>query len=244
MLQRFLGGVRRRFSTGASFNILFENDSCVVLSRPVTQFQQNQSLLGCKKTGEAAIIDAGGRPSPFIEAAERKGLEVWHLLQTHGHIDHVSGLKETKELLPAALLYLHPDDLPVYDSVSEQSRMFGVDCDLPLPDIDKHLEDGMTITVGEIDLEVVHTPGHSPGHVIFVNRQHQFVIGGDLLFENSIGRTDLPLCDSSAMENSIRKLYNLGLSDDCLVFPGHMSMTTLGEERKNNQFVQMWVRDE
>ena len=150
-------------TSGATFNVMYENDAVVVLSRPVTSFQMNQSLVGCKRTGEAAIVDAGGRPAPFIEAAERKGLQIWHLLQTHAHIDHVSGLKATKEALPAALVYLHPLDLPVYESVPQQSQMFGVHCELPLPDIDKDLENGATLSVGEIDLEVVLTPGHSPG---------------------------------------------------------------------------------
>ena len=150
-------------TSGATFNVMYENDDVVILSRPVTTFQMNQSLVGCKRTGEAAIVDAGGRPAPFMEAAERKGLQIWHLLQTHAHIDHVSGLKATKEALPAALVYLHPLDLPVYESVPQQSQMFGVDCELPLPDIDKDLVNGATVSVGEIDLEVVLTPGHSPG---------------------------------------------------------------------------------
>lgn len=230
-------------TSGASFNVIFENDDVVILSRSVTNFQMNQSLIGCKKTGEAAIVDAGGRPAPFLEAAERKGLQIWHILQTHAHIDHVSGLKETKKLLPAALVYLHPLDLPVYESVPQQSQMFGVECDLPLPEIEKSLEDGETISIGEINLEVVLTPGHSPGHCIFVNKEHQFIIGGDLLFQSSIGRTDLPLCVPSDMEDSIRKLYAIpDLDDDCLVIPGHMGVTTLGTERKQNQYVQMWVK--
>ena len=155
-------------TSGATFNVMYENDDVVILSRPVTTFQMNQSLVGCKRTGEAAIVDAGGRPAPFMEAAERKGLQIWHLLQTHAHIDHVSGLKATKEALPAALVYLHPLDLPVYESVPQQSQMFGVDCELPLPDIDKDLVNGATVSVGEIDLEVVLTPGHSPGKLFFV----------------------------------------------------------------------------
>ena len=230
-------------SSGASFNVVLENDSVVILTRPVTDFQMNQSLIGCKNTGEAAVVDCGGKPAPFMEAAERKGLQIWHLLQTHAHIDHVSGLKETKEKLPAALVYLHPLDLPVYDSVPQQSQMFGVSCDLPLPKIEQYLEDGTSIHVGEIKLDVILTPGHSPGHCVFVNKEHQFIVGGDLLFQNSIGRTDLPLCNPSDMEESIRKLYSIpDVNDDCLVIPGHMGCTTLGTERQSNPFVKMWVK--
>ena len=228
--------------TGPTFNVLLENDDVIILSRPVTQFQQNQSLVGCKRTGEAAIVDAGGRPAPFVEVAERKNLQIWHLLQTHAHIDHVSGLKETKDILPAAWIYLHPLDLPVYESVTEQAQMFGVECDVPLPEVDRSLKDGQDVMVGDLTLEVHHTPGHSPGHCIFVSKEHQFIIGGDLLFQQSVGRTDLPLCDPAAMEESVRKLYAIpGLQDDCLVCPGHMGVTTLGQERKMNPFVKMWV---
>ena len=180
---------------------------------------------------------------PFVSAADKLGYEIWHLLQTHAHIDHVSGLKETKEKLPAALIYLHPLEIPVYDSVAQQSQMFGVPCELPLPDVDVDLKDGETIRVGEIELDVCLTPGHSPGHCIFSNKKHQFIIGGDLLFQGSIGRTDLPLCDASAMEDSIRKLYDLpGMEEDCIVLPGHMGVTTLGIERESNPYVKMWVK--
>ena len=232
--------------SGASFDVPLDTADVVILSRPVTMFQMNQLLLGCKRSGEAAIVDAGGKPAPFIEAGERHNLQVWHILQTHAHIDHVSGLKETKEKLPAARICLHPLDKPVYDSAEQQAQMFGVpfEGNGPLPPIDRDLVDGETLSVGDIQLTVHHLPGHSPGHVVFVSVEHGFVIGGDLLFQGSVGRTDLPLCDPEAMSKSIRKLYDIeGLDDDTLVLTGHMGHTTLGAERRTNPFVQSWLAD-
>lgn len=229
-------------NSGATFNVPLENDKVVIFSRPVTAFQMNQLLVCCKQSSEAAIVDAGGAPAPFIECAERHNMQIWHLLQTHAHIDHVSGLKETKEKLPNAHLYLHPLDKSVYDSVEQQSHMFGVPFDGPLPDIDRNLSDGEKLYVGDIELKCHHLPGHSPGHVIFVSADHGFVIGGDLLFQGSVGRTDLPMCDPEAMAESIRKLYDIeDLGDDTIVLTGHMGHTTLGAERRSNPFVQSWL---
>ena len=195
--------------SGASFDVPLDTADVVILSRPVTMFQMNQLLLGCKNSGEAALVDAGGAPAAFIEAGERHNLQIWHVLQTHAHIDHISGLKETKEKLPSARIYLHPLDKPVYDSAEQQGQMFGVPFEGPLPPIDQDLADGDLLRVGEIELTVHHLPGHSPGHVVFVSVEHGFVIGGDLLFQGSVGRTDLPLCDAEAMSASICKLYEI-----------------------------------
>lgn len=193
-------------------------------------------------TGQAAIIDSGGAPEPFVAAAEALGLEVTELLQTHAHIDHVSGLKATKELLPAAALRLHPDDSQVYAEAEQWAAMFGVPLEGPLPAIDADLVDGEPVRVGDIELVPVHTPGHCPGHCVLVCSEHQFVAGGDLLFQGSVGRTDLPLCDPEAMEASLRRLYAVpGLGPDCLVLPGHGESTTLGAERATNGYVKAWV---
>ena len=230
--------------SNASFEVPLNTNDVVILSRPVTMFQMNQLLLGCKRSGEAALVDAGGVPAPWIECAERHNLQIWHVLQTHAHIDHISGLKETKEKLPNARIYLHPLDKPVYDSAEQQGQMFGVPFDGPLPPIDADLADGDKLLVGDIELTCHHLPGHSPGHVVFSSVDHGFVIGGDLLFQGSVGRTDLPLCDPEAMAQSIKKLYQIeGLSDDTLVLTGHMGHTTLGTERRTNPFVQCWLAD-
>ena len=207
----------------------------------------NQLLLGCKQSGEAAIVDAGGTPAPFVEAAERHGMQIWHVIQTHAHLDHISALKDTLDALPAAKCYLHPLEAPVYESVAQQADMFGVPLDAPLPDREEHttpIADGDTLRVGDIALRAHHTPGHAPGHVVFSSTEHQFVVGGDLLFEGSIGRTDLPFCDPDAMAESIRKLYAIeGLGHDCIVLPGHMGITTLGRERAGNPFVGSYLRE-
>ena len=131
----------------------------------------------------------------------------------------------------------------MYDSVEQQAQMFGVPMfDGPLPPIDHDLADGEKLHVGDIQLECHHLPGHSPGHVAFVSTEHDFVIGGDLLFQGSVGRTDLPLCDPEAMALSVCKLFQIeGLSDSTLVLTGHMGHTTLGAERQTNPFVRSWL---
>lgn len=223
-------------------HVVLENDSVVVLSRPVTVYQQNQSLVGCKRTGEAALVDCGGHPRPFLEAAEIFGLNITGILQTHAHVDHVAGLGDTRAALPDAPLHLHPLDDPVYESVPQAALDFGVDLESPLPPVDIPLQDRQTLRIGEMEMEVRHTPGHSPGHCVFVCRKHQFVIGGDLLFRGSVGRTDLPLSDPRDMEESIRVLYGIdGLDSDCLILPGHTETTTLGTERRTNPFVKAWL---
>lgn len=224
-------------------SIVLQGDECVVMSMPVTPFQQNQSLVGCKKTGVAALFDAGGHPEPFISAAKELGMTIEQIFQTHAHIDHVAGLKRTKEELKDAPIFLHVDELPVYESVEQQARMFQTECDGPLPPVDKWLEDDGTISIGELTFRTFHTPGHSPGHIIFVSETtKQFIIGGDLIFNGSIGRTDLPGSDENAMKKSIQKLYALeGVQQDCLVFPGHGDAFTLSSQQTSNPFVQHWV---
>lgn len=218
-------------------NVLLENDHIVIVSQPVGPFAMNQMLVGCKRTNTAALIDAGAPPQPFINAAKERGLEITHLLQTHAHIDHVAGLNETKAELPLPL-HLHKDDLPVYENVPAQAKMLphlGLSIS-KLPEIDHFYTDGETISVGELQFHVMHTPGHCPGHVCLYEESTRVLIGGDLLFRQSIGRTDLPLCDPQKMMQSLQRVMQL--PDDVMVFPGHMGPTTIGFERKMNPFLQ------
>lgn len=218
-------------------NVLLENEHIVIVSQPVGPFAMNQLLVGCKRTHNAALIDAGAAPDDFIRAAADHGLTITHLLQTHAHIDHVAGLPETKKALPLPL-HLHKEDLPVYQQVPLQAKMLphlGLSIGA-LPDIDHFYTDGETISVGELSFEILHTPGHSPGHVCLYAKEARVLIGGDLLFRQSIGRTDLPLCDPQKMMHSLRRVMEL--PDDVMVFPGHMEPTTIGFERRMNPFLQ------
>lgn len=218
-------------------NVLLENDHIVIVSQPVGPFAMNQALVGCKRTHTAALIDSGASPDAFIRAAEERDLTITHLLQTHAHIDHVAGLEETKRKLPLPL-YLHKDDLPVYHAVPQQAKMMpqlGLSIG-PLPPIDHYYTNDEILSIGALRFQVMHTPGHAPGHVCLYEKDQRVLIGGDLLFRQSIGRTDLPLCDPQKMMESLKRV--LELPDDVMVFPGHMGPTTIGFERKMNPFLQ------
>lgn len=218
-------------------NVLLENDHIVIVSQPVGPFAMNQMLVGCKSTNTAALIDSGDSPDPFIRAADERSLTITHLLQTHAHIDHVAGLEETKQKLPLPL-YLHKDDLPVYEAVPAQAKMLpqlGLNIG-PLPAIDHYYTNDEILSVGDLQFKIMHTPGHAPGHVCLYEKDQRVLIGGDLLFRQSIGRTDLPLCDPQKMMESLARVITL--PDDVMVFPGHMGPTTIGFERKMNPFLQ------
>lgn len=213
---------------------LIETDHVVIFSRAVGPFAMNQSLIACKTTGKAALVDSGDAPDLFIAAAKAHNLEIEYLLQTHAHIDHVAGLAATKRALPLPL-YLHKDDLPIYEFIPQQAKMYGFPVEA-LPPIDHHYEDGDVLEVGDLRLEVMHTPGHAPGHVCLYERTRGILIGGDLLFRQSIGRTDLPLCDPQAMMRSLARVMQL--PDNVVVLPGHMEPTTIGYERTMNPFLK------
>ena len=200
----------------------------------VTKFQMNQYLLGCLRSGKAAIFDTGCCRAS-METAKNLGLQIEYLFQTHAHIDHIAGLAEIKESALADVpIYLHPADLPWYLACERQAEIFGMHLRQP-PPIDVELCDGDVLSVGAIELKVIHTPGHCPGHVCFYNEQHGFLIAGDLLFRGSVGRTDFPLSDPAAMKESIRKIMRL--PDETRVFPGHMMPTSIGHERRHNPHV-------
>lgn len=200
----------------------------------VTPFQMNQYLLGCARTGKAAIIDTGCATAS-LATAKAHGLTIEYLLQTHAHIDHIAGLAEIKqETLPDAPIYLHPEDLPWYRAADKQAEMFGIPLRQP-PEIDVELQNGDVVSIGEIELKVIHTPGHCPGHVCFYNEHHEFLLAGDLLFRGSVGRTDFPMSDPSAMRESLRTIMRL--PDRTKVFAGHMMPTSIGHERTRNPHV-------
>mmetsp|Transcript_38769 Transcript_38769/g.91551 ORF Transcript_38769/g.91551 Transcript_38769/m.91551 type:complete len:273 (+) Transcript_38769:65-883(+) len=237
-----LKGSGRRFSGSSQwwqdrtirFGHGFGDTQCILSYEIVTPFQMNQYLLGCTKTGKAALIDTGDAHAS-LETAKNFGFSIEMLLQTHAHIDHIAGLADIKSNLKEAKIHLHPADFPWYNAADDQARFFGMPLKQP-PKVDVQLADGDTVMVGEIELRVLHTPGHCPGHVCFYCKDHGFLIAGDTLFSGSIGRTDFPLSDPSEMRKSLQKLFQL--PDSTKVFSGHMEPTTIGRERKSNPFVQ------
>lgn len=202
---------------------------------PVTPFEQNCTLIWCEQSGKAAVVDPGGDLARIRAAVEEQGVQLEKILLTHGHIDHAGG---TAELAASAGLPIegpHQGDRFWLDGLSQQSQMFGfppVETFTP----DRWLADGDSVSVGNQTLQVLHCPGHTPGHVVFYHAPSQLALVGDVLFQGSIGRTDFPQGDHATLIASIRdKLFPLG--DEVAFIPGHGPMSTLGHERRTNPFV-------
>ncbi len=204
-------------------------------SLPVTPFQQNCSVVWCKSTRKAAVVDPGGDVDRIIALIEKLGVGVEKILITHGHLDHAGGTAELASRLGVTVEGPHPDDRFWIDGMAEQSRMFGVGGAKTFTP-DRWLADGDTVTVGDVDMQVIHAPGHTPGHVVFFEPNSQLAFVGDVLFAGSIGRTDFPRGDHATLIRSIRsKLFPLG--DDVSFVPGHGPTSTFGEERLGNPYV-------
>ncbi|MCB1508062.1 MAG: MBL fold metallo-hydrolase [Hyphomicrobiaceae bacterium] len=201
----------------------------------VTPFQQNCTLFLCTKTNKLAIIDPGGDADRIKAAVAETGGEPEKVLITHGHIDHVGAVVDIAAHYGIPVEGPHRDDVPLLERVATQAAMFGVD-EIPVPKPDRWLEDGDHVEVGARRLDVLHTPGHAPGHVVFFDPELRFGIFGDVLFRGSVGRTDLPGGDHATLMRSIfQKLLPLG--DDVLFLCGHGPASTIGQERQTNPFI-------
>lgn len=202
---------------------------------PVTLFQQNCMFIWDGDSGKGVVIDPGGDVDHILKTIEEKKIKVERILITHGHIDHIGGAAALRDALGVQVEGPHEADSMLMDRVAEQARMFGVPSVAPCePDV--WFNDGDLVSIAGQDFEVLHCPGHSPGHVAYANREARLVIVGDVLFKGSVGRTDLPGGDPAVLIASIRdKLFPLG--DDVHVLPGHGAPTTIGEEKRNNPFL-------
>lgn len=202
---------------------------------PVTPFEQNCTLFWCPSTKEAAVIDPGGDLDRITAALEANALLPVKILLTHGHLDHCAGSARLAELLGVPIIGPHPDDAFLLDSMPAQSQMFG----FPRTESfkpDQWLNHGDRVQLGDETLEVIHCPGHTPGHVVLFNRVRQIAQVGDVLFKGSIGRTDFPRGNHRQLLSSIRdRLFPLG--PDVRFIPGHGPMSTLGHEERTNPFV-------
>jgi len=202
---------------------------------PVTPFQQNCTLVWCEETNKAAVIDPGGEVDRILAAAEEEGVELEKILLTHAHLDHVGGTAELVARMGLPVEGPHIEDKFWIDGLEQQCTMFG------FPKVEtfepnRWLEEGNDVEIGNQILSVLHTPGHTPGHVVFFHPGELIALVGDVLFQGSIGRTDFPKGDHPTLIRSIReKLFPLG--DDVEFIPGHGPMSTFGQERTSNPFV-------
>ncbi len=204
---------------------------------PVTPLQQNCTVLFDLESREGVLVDPGGDAEVIIQTVEENGIKLQAIWLTHGHLDHAGGAMEMKEQLGLEIIGPHKDDKPILEAIEESAERFGMAGMVRNAYPDRFLTEGEVLGFGAHEFEVFHTPGHSPGHVIFFNRRQKFAHVGDVLFHGSIGRTDLPGGDHQTLLNSIRtKLLPLG--DDVGFICGHGPGGRIGEERRTNPFIQ------
>jgi glyoxylase-like metal-dependent hydrolase (beta-lactamase superfamily II) len=213
----------------------------IIESRAVGPFFKNGFVVGCEETKEAVLIDPGDEAPDLLDVARRNRLDIRHILLTHAHVDHVTGVPAAKQALGVPV-YLHRDDLFLYERAAVQGLAFGVHVDA-LPPIDEFYQTGAVIAFGHYDVRALHTPGHCPGGVCLqINRRGKTsppeieLFVGDTLFAGSIGRTDLPGGDHATLLRSIRQVL-FAFDDKVRVHPGHGPSTTVGHERRTNPFL-------
>lgn len=202
---------------------------------PVTPFQQNCTLVFDDETKKGVVIDPGGDLERIEDAIRQIGMTVEEIILTHGHIDHAGAATDLKAKLGVSITGPHKGDKFLLDGLAAQALSYGVP-GMKNVTPDRWLDEGDTVTVGGLSFSVHHCPGHSPGSVVMFNAENKFALMGDVLFQGSVGRTDLPRGDHAALIRSIKeKLYPLG--DDVVFLPGHGNPSTIGEERRNNPFL-------
>ena len=202
---------------------------------PVTPFQQNCTVMRCDETGRGAVVDPGGDLERIEAVLRENDVQVEKILLTHGHVDHASAATELSRRLGVPIEGPGREDQFWLESLPMQAATYGLG-PAEVVEPDRWLEHGDTVSFGEVTLEVLHTPGHTPGHVVFFEPASRLVVVGDVLFQGSIGRTDFPRGDYDTLIRSIQERL-LPLGDDVRFLPGHGPGTTLGEERRSNPFL-------
>ena len=208
----------------------------IIRAMPVGPLQANCFVIGCEETREAAVIDPGGDAPRILSVLEKDQLKTVAIINTHGHFDHVGGNKAMKAATGADLM-IHKLDAPMLEHLTQSAAAWGMQAD-ESPSPDRLLEDGDVIEIGTLKLNVIHTPGHSPGGICLHVAESNALFVGDTLFAGSIGRTDLPGGDYNTLISSIQnKLFPLG--DEIHIYNGHMEPTTIGQEKRFNPFCKI-----
>lgn len=203
---------------------------------PVTPFQQNCSIVICTETNKAAVVDPGGEVERIVERLKALNVVPEKILITHAHIDHAGGTEDLSKQLNLPIVGPHKEDSFWIDKLADQSRMFQFP-EAKVFEPTQWLNDKDVITVGNLELEVRFCPGHTPGHVVFINHKHKWCWVGDVLFNGSIGRTDFPRGDFDTLIASIKNNL-LTLEDDYQFLSGHGPTSTIGHERASNPYLR------
>jgi len=203
---------------------------------PVTPFQQNCALIYDTETQKAAVIDPGGDVQKILAAVKSAGVTVETIFLTHGHLDHAAGAPELAAALGVKIIGPGIEDAFLLDSLPEQGERFGVK-GLAAVKPDQWLAEGDTITIADQTFEVLHCPGHTPGHMVFISRAQNFGILGDVLFRNSVGRTDFPYGNHDQLITAIQQKL-LVLPDNFQFICGHGTASSIGAERRSNPFIR------
>jgi hydroxyacylglutathione hydrolase len=203
----------------------------IITPTTVGPFLENAYLVTDEASGRAVYIDPGDEGDRLLQVLRESGATLEAIWLTHAHVDHIGGIAAIRRVHDVPI-FMHPADAPLYEAGGEVAAMYGIPFDPP-PAVDRPLADGQVMQVGGTRFDVIHVPGHAPGHVAFVGPDRVF--GGDLLFSGAIGRTDLPYCDPVAMSESLARIATLPESH--VVPPGHGEPTTIGRECRDNPFL-------
>jgi glyoxylase-like metal-dependent hydrolase (beta-lactamase superfamily II) len=206
----------------------------LIIALPVGMIQTNCYIVGCDESKDGAVIDPGGHPERILAEVERHGLAIKYVLNTHAHFDHTDANGAIVRATGAPLA-LHAKDQPILEA-SGGAALFGLRAD-PSPPPDLVLNDGDELEIGQLRLKVLHTPGHTPGHVCFYEAAEGVLFDGDVLFYRGIGRTDLPGGSWQLLMDSIQRVL-FALPDETVVYSGHGQATTIGQEKRLNP----WLR--